>query len=148
MQDILLIESNIRDAHVALQSFKAKGLVNDVRVAGDGPEALDFLLSRNALERRGEAQPVLILLNLSLPLIGGLEVLRIIKSDPRAKRIPVVVLTSSVSDLDIQCAIRFRADAFIEKPLTFQKLLVTAGQLGVPLSHQSVGLSAGDRLAR
>jgi CheY-like chemotaxis protein len=148
VEEILLIESDPRDARFALQSLTASGLMMEVQLARDGPEALDFLLSRNALEKRRETQPVLVLLNLVLPLISGLEVLQIIKSDPRTQKIPVVVLTSSASDLDIRTATKFRADAFVEKPLTIHKLLRAASGLGVQLSHHGHRLSAGDRLAR
>ena len=148
MQDILLVEGNLQDARTALQSFKVHGLVNGIHLASEGPEALDFLLSREALATRSEAQPSLILLSLVLPIIGGLEVLRIIKADPRTRHIPVVVLISSASDLDIQTAMKLQADAVIEKPATFHKLLLVARRLGVSLSHEKHRLSAGDRLAR
>lgn len=145
---ILLVEPNIRDAQVTLRSFKASRLISGVRLAGDGPEALDFLLSRNASEKSGECQPELIVLNLTLPILSGLEVLRIIKNDPRTRRIPVVVLTSSASDLDIQKALKLRADALMGKPVTVHKLLLVAESIGVSLSQQERRFSAGDRLAR
>jgi two-component system, response regulator len=148
MEDILLVESNRRDAQVTLQSFRRNGLVSRIHVASDGREALDFLFSKQALAIRNESQPILILLNLDLPLIDGQEVLRIIKSDERTRQIPVVVLGPRLPGSDGQNATRERADAVLGKPVTFRKLLDVAKNLGIPLSYEKREFSAGDRLAR
>lgn len=145
---ILLAESCVEDAENALDSFNRAGLTNQIHVTGDGPETLDFLFSRRMIAKRRGEQPILILLDLALPLMGGLEVLRIIKADRCGKKIPVVVLTSTASDLDIHAAMKFGADSFTEKPITFHKLLSIATRHGVSLSRDKHEFAAGDRLAR
>jgi two-component system, response regulator len=94
MKDIPLIEGNAQDAEIALECLKVNGPANRTHVVGDGPEALDFLLSRRAVAKWGEGQPILILLDLVVPILSGLEVLRINKADPRTRKIPVVVQNS------------------------------------------------------
>jgi two-component system, response regulator len=143
---IILADGDTRHAVAALASFSSNGLVSRVHIAGDGYEALDFLFSERMLDTRAGAQPSLILLDLGLPITGGLQVLRTVKTDPRSAKIPVVVLSSSASDLDIHAAIKFGADSVIEKPLTFHKLLIAARRLGVPLYREGHGFAAGDRL--
>lgn len=145
---ILMAEGRAEDARTALHSFIRAGLTNQIHVTGDGPATLDFLFSRRMLVKRRGEQPILILLDLALPLLCGLEVLRIIKADRRGKRIPVVVLTSTPSDLDIRAAMRFGADSFVEKPITFDKLLSVATRHGISLSREKHEFTAGDRLAR
>jgi two-component system, response regulator len=98
MRDILLAEGNAEDAAVALESFKANGLLNPVRFAGDGREVLDFLFSWRALSRSPTDQPALILLDLHLPIIDSRDLLQLIKADPHTQRIPTIVLTSGVFD--------------------------------------------------
>lgn len=139
---ILLVEGNVEDASAAVESFKANGLANKVHVAQSGHEALDFLLSAKALAERSGRQPVLVLLSLNLPRVSGLEVLRKIKADRRTENIPVIMLGAAGPDLEAQTTMnlmKFRADSFIEKPVTLDKLLVAAKQLGITLSCKSEG---------
>lgn len=134
---ILLVEENVEDAAVAVQSFRTNGLAHRVHVALDGHEALDFLLSARSVAERGDRHTVLVLLSLSLPRISGVEVLRRIKSDHRTEKIPVIALGAPGSDLEVQTTMnlmKFRADSFIEKPITFDKLFVAAKQLGIHLN--------------
>ena len=145
---ILMAEGRAEDAETALRSFGRAGLTNKIHVTGDGPETLDFLFSRRMLAKRRGGQPILILLDLALPLLSGLEVLRIIKADSRGKKIPVVVLTSTPSDLDIHAAMKFGADSFLEKPITFHKLLPIATRHGISLSREKHEFTAVDRPAR
>lgn len=145
---IILADGDTRHAVAALASFSSNGLVSQVHIAGDGYEALDFLFSQRGIDKRNGGQPSLILLDLGLPITGGLHVLRTVKTDPRSAKIPVVVFASSASDLDIHAAIKLGADSVIEKPLTFHKLLLTATRIGVPIGRGGHGLAAGDRLGR
>lgn len=147
MSDILLVEGDVHEAEIALESLKVYGLANRTYVAGDGQEALDFLLSQWAFAKRGNRQPSLILLDLTVPILSGLEVLRIVKGDPRSHKIPVVVLTEKTSDLDIHTAMKLGADAFTQKPLTSQRFLAVARQFGIALPRERHTLPAGDRLA-
>lgn len=148
MSDILLVEDNVQEAQIALESLNVYGLATRTYVAGDGLEALDFLYSQRALAKRSDGEPRLVLLDLTLPMLSGLEVLRIIKSDSRSQKIPVVVLTSKTSDLDIHTAMKLCADAFIEKPVTSRELLHIARRFGIALSREGHAFPAGDRFAR
>lgn len=148
MSDILLVEDDIQEAEIALESLNVYGLAARTYVSGDGPEALDFLFSRRALAKRSDGHPRLILLDLTFPVLSGLEVLRIIKGDARSQKIPVVVLTSNTSDLDIHTAMKLSADAFIEKPVTSRQILPIARRFGIALSQAGHAFPAGDRLAR
>lgn len=146
MTDILLIEGNSEEAEEALQSLKAEGLLTPIHVVGDGPEALDFLFSPRMLETRHGSQPALILLALRLPLIDSADLLQIIKADPRTRAIPTVILTSGLFDNTIQRTLKCRADGFLEKPLTFRRLLLTAKAVGIRLAYQRHEDSLRDRV--
>jgi CheY-like chemotaxis protein len=134
---ILLAEGEARHAVTVLASFNSNGLTSEVHLAGDGHETLDFLFSQRAIEKRGDGQLVLILLDLGLPITGGLDILRAVKRDHRTANIPVVVLANSASDLDIHTAMKFGADSVVEKPLTFHKLVPVARRLGVQLGCET-----------
>lgn len=143
MEDIILLaEGCVEDAETALRSFNRNGLANQIRVAGDGPEVLDFLLSRREGAKRSTDQPILILLDLALPIISGLDVLKRIKTDSRIRRIPVALLASS--EPDVHRAMKLGADCLIEKPVTFDKLLSFATQVGIRLSRKDSSLDPAD----
>jgi two-component system, response regulator len=148
MDDILLVEDNVQEAEIALESLKVYGLANRTHVAGDGADALDYLFSRRSSAKRCAGEPTLILLDLTLPMLSGLEVLRVIKGDPRSQKIPVIVLTSKSSGVDIHAAMKLSADGFIEKPVTSRQLLQIARRFGISLSREEHVFPAGDRLAR
>jgi two-component system response regulator len=119
--DILLVEDNPDDANLALAAFRHAGVANPVTVAADGPEALNFIFGNNRSKGgRSAKTPGLILLDLNLPGMSGLDVLRRIKQDPAARRIPVIILTVSQRDRDIQECRRLGAATYIVKPLDFQ----------------------------
>src|ERR1041384_1138292 len=100
--EVLLVEDNPSDQELTLRMLRKEGLANRVQVANDGEEALDFILCRNGHDQRSfDNPPRLILLDLKLPKVTGLEVLREIKHDPRTAHIPVVVLTSSIEERDL-----------------------------------------------
>lgn len=128
--DILLVEDNARDVELTQRAFKKAGLKNHVHVVTDGAEALDFLFAsgRNA-GRKDEPPPHVVLLDLYLPKVDGLEVLRRIKGDARTSRISVVVLTVSERDTDFKASQDLGADAYIVKPVDFQSLAGITPQL-------------------
>lgn len=119
---ILLVEDNPVDLDLTMRAFAAKKLSNPIQVARDGEEALKYL------ERweQGEPRPVVILLDLNMPKINGLEVLQKIKSHPDFKTIPVVILTTSSESSDLQSAYQFGANSYIVKPVDFEKFLEVA----------------------
>ncbi|MBI5394015.1 MAG: response regulator [Verrucomicrobia bacterium] len=128
--DILLVEDDPDDVALTLQAFKKAGLTNHVHVVCDGAEALDFLFcaGRHA-SRKDEPYPQVILLDLYLPKINGIEVLRRIRSDPRTRAISVVVLTVSERDSDMKECRRLGADAYIVKPVSFDGLAKVTPQM-------------------
>ncbi|HLF96066.1 MAG TPA: response regulator [Methylococcaceae bacterium] len=124
---ILLVEDNPMDADLTLRAFAKRKFTNPVHVARDGEEALAWLRRWEA----GEPTPLVILLDLKLPRVSGLEVLRRIKEDNRWCNIPVVVLTSSTDDLDVRTAYRLGANSYIVKPVDFDKFMDVATQIEV-----------------
>lgn len=133
---ILLVEDNPDDLDLTIRAFSLKKITNPILVARDGEEALDFI------ERweNGDTLPVVILLDLNLPKVSGLEVLKAIKSHPEFKMIPVVVLTTSSESSDIQTAYKLGANSYIVKPVEFEKFIEVAGQIDLywtVLNHSS-----------
>ncbi|MEW6490491.1 MAG: response regulator [Thermodesulfobacteriota bacterium] len=122
---VLLIEDNPADVDLTLRAFARRKLANPVLVARDGEEALAFLPRWEG----GEARPVVVLLDLKLPRVHGLEVLERFKANPVSRDIPVVVLTSSAEDGDIAAAYRLGANSYIVKPVDFAKFLEVAGRI-------------------
>ena len=119
---ILLVEDNPNDLELALHAFKRHKLANGVHVVRDGAEALEFLFRTGAYNgRRGESDPQVILLDLKLPKLDGLEVLRQIKKDERTRRVPVVVLTSSNDESDVIESYDLGVNSYIVKPVDFDQ---------------------------
>ena len=119
--DILLVEDDPCDVELTLRAFRKARIANSVRVVRDGAEALDYVFRTGKYaERRAQSMPSVILLDLNLPKVSGLEVLARLKADPRAQKIPVIVLTASQSSPDVQESSRLGADAYIVKPINFQ----------------------------
>ncbi len=130
--EVLLVEDNPTDAELTLRALRGKGLRNEFVVARDGQEALDFLFAQGAYaDRNMRESPKLVLLDLRLPKVDGIEVLRKIKSDERTKAIPVVVLTSSRQEPDIEKCYQLGANSYIVKPVDFDKLVEAVSELGV-----------------
>jgi CheY-like chemotaxis protein len=121
--EILLVEDNPIDVKLTIHAFEKAKITNPLRVVSDGAEALDFLFATGSYADRGnDEHPKVILLDLNLPTISGLEVLRRIKRDPRTQHIPVIILTVSSRDRDIDECRRLGAETYIVKPVGFQKL--------------------------
>ena len=129
---ILLVEDNADDELLMLRALKKNHILNRVIVARDGVEALDYLFSTGAYAgNKTEDLPHLILLDLKLPKLNGLEVLKRIRAEKRTKYIPVVVLTSSTEEQDIISSYDLGANGFVQKPMDFNKFVEVAHQLGV-----------------
>lgn len=119
---ILLVEDNPVDLDLTLRAFASRKLTNPIQVARDGEEALEFIKKWE----QGESRPVVILLDLKLPKVNGLEVLQIIKAHPDFKTIPVVILTTSAESTDVQTAYQLGANSYIVKPVDFDKFIEVA----------------------
>ncbi len=129
---ILLVEDNPDDEALALRALKKSNLANEIAVARDGVEALDYIFCEGRYaERDFHDQPVVILLDLKLPKIDGLEVLKKIKGDERTRRIPVVIMTSSSEEQDIVNSYDFGANSYIRKPVDFNQFTEAVAQLGL-----------------
>lgn len=129
--DILLVEDNPEDAELTLRALKKRNLANRLYLVEDGAEALDFIFCRGAYaERHPKTPPKVVLLDLQLPKVNGLEVLQAIKSDAATRTIPVVILTSSRQDPDIQTAYALGANSYVVKPVNFDNFSAAMGQVG------------------
>ncbi len=130
--DILLVEDNPTDAELCIRSLKKHNLANRLVWVKDGAEALDFLFARDTYASRGEGNhPKVVLLDLRLPKVDGLEVLRQVKADDQLKTIPVVVLTSSKEDRDVAESYRLGANSFVSKPVEFTEFADAVAKLGL-----------------
>jgi len=130
--EVLMVEDSEEDLQLALRAFKKANLLNHVQVVRDGAEALDYIFCQNLHEkRRIEDTPRVVLLDLKLPKVDGLEVLQRIKSDPRTKIIPVVVLTSSKEHRDILASYEMGANSYIVKPVAFDGFAKAMQELGL-----------------
>lgn len=129
--EILLVEDSPSDVTLTLHVFKRHRLSNNIRVVGDGVEALEYIFCTGAYaDRHIENQPKLILLDLKLPLVDGLEVLRQIKLDSRTREIPVVILTSSREERDIVESYQLGVNSYIVKPVDFEQFSESVKNLG------------------
>jgi two-component system response regulator len=130
-EGILLVEDNPTDEALTLRALK-KSIANDVAVTRDGAEALDYLFKTGGYGSRIPAGlPILVLLDLNLPKIGGLEVLRRIRADERTKSVPVVILTSSDEENDLIAGYDSGANSYVRKPVEFTEFVSAVQQLGL-----------------
>jgi DNA-binding response OmpR family regulator len=128
---ILLVEDDPRDTELTMTALEEYNLSNEVVVAADGAEALDYLFCRGKFQRRASENPAVMLLDLKLPKVDGLEVLAQIKSDENLKMIPVVVLTSSREERDMVASYKLGVNAYVVKPVDFHEFVNAVKELGV-----------------
>jgi len=129
---ILLVEDNPDDEALTLRALKKNNIMNEVVVARDGAEALDYLFSRGAQTNRDpRKQPAITLLDLKLPKVDGLEVLRQIRANPSTQLLPVVILTSSKEEQDLINGYRLGANSYIRKPVDFSQFMEAVRSLGL-----------------
>ena len=129
LKRILLVEDSIRDAELILDALEGNKLANEIVHVRDGAEALDYLYRRGPFKDRSDDQPALLLLDLKLPKVDGLEVLRQIKGDPALKMIPVVMMTSSRQEQDLIRSYELGVNAYVVKPLKFQDFVDAVKQV-------------------
>ena len=130
--DILLVEDNQDDMNLFMHVLRGEKLANKIHVVRDGEEALDFLFCRGAFSQRSfENPPKLVLLDLKLPKVDGIEVLKQIKADPRTKTIPVIIMTSSKEERDLVAGYNLGANSFVQKPVDFEQFRATVKTIGL-----------------
>ena len=129
---VLLVEDNETDAELCIRALRKKNLANDLVWLKDGAEALDFIYAHGAYSDRDNAdKPNLILLDLRMPKVDGVEVLKELKSDERTKTIPVIILTSSTENPDMEKCYRLGANSFVSKPVEFETFADAAAKIGM-----------------
>ena len=131
MKPILLVEDNPDDEALTLRAFRKNNIRNEIVVARDGVEALDYLFATGSHAGREEGLPQVVLLDLKLPRIDGLEVLRRIRADDRTRLIPVVILTSSKEEQDLIDGYSLGCNSYVRKPVNFDEFMEAARQLGM-----------------
>jgi CheY-like chemotaxis protein len=130
--DILLVEDNPNDAELAIRALKRHNLANNLVLVHDGEEALDFMFCRGRYQERNQSdRPRLVLLDLKLPKVDGLEVLKALKSDQRTRITPIVVLTTSKEERDLLRSYDLGANSYIVKPVDFEKFTEAVKDLGL-----------------
>jgi two-component system response regulator len=130
LKRILLVEDSPRDAELALNALEANQLANEVVHVRDGADALDYIYRRGAFAGRVDGQPALVLLDLKLPKVDGLEVLRQLKADPELRVIPVVMMTSSREERDLLLSYQLGVNGYVVKPVKFHDFVEAVKQVG------------------
>ena len=131
LRPILLVEDNLKDVELVLAALKKNNLANEVVVARDGEEALDYLYRRGRFQSRDKDLPIVLFLDLKMPKVDGLEVLRQMKGDDALTVIPVVMLTSSREEADLVKSYQFGVNAYVVKPVGFQQFVDAIKQTGM-----------------
>ena len=130
--DILIVEDNPNDAELAIRALKKNNLANNIHVVENGEEALDFLFSRGTFSDQSKMKNLkVIFLDLKLPKVSGLEVLKVLKSHESTRMLPVVIITSSKEDPDIQTAYDLGANSYVVKPVDFDSFINAISQTGM-----------------
>ncbi|HEX4342390.1 MAG TPA: response regulator [Verrucomicrobiae bacterium] len=130
LKRILLVEDSQNDVELTLTALAENNLVNEVVVARDGAEALDYLYARGKFANRPSGLPAVVLLDLKMPKVDGLQVLKIMKSDEALQRVPVVMITSSREEQDLLRSYQLGVNAYVVKPVDFQKFVESMKQIG------------------
>lgn len=129
--EVLLVEDSIHDAEMTLRTLKRRGIANNVEWVKDGVEALDYVYCRGRFAERQKGHPKLVLLDLKMPRMDGLQVLEALKSDPDTRLIPVVMMTSSREEGDLLASYGLGVNSFIVKPVDFDEFAETVAQVGM-----------------
>jgi two-component system response regulator len=129
--EVLLVEDNPQDAELTIRALKRHNLANRLFHVEDGAEALDFLFGRGKYEGRAAASPRVVLLDLKLPKVNGLEVLRAMKNDARLQTVPVVMVTSSAEHPDVKAAYDLGANGYVIKPVQFDSFMEAMSKVGI-----------------
>jgi two-component system response regulator len=130
LKRILMAEDNERDVELTLAALEEHNLANEVVVARDGAEALDYIYCRGKFAGHANGLPVVVLLDLKMPKVDGLEVLRTMRNDPNLRHVPVVMLTSSREEQDLIRSYELGVNAYVVKPVDFQKFVESVKQIG------------------
>jgi CheY-like chemotaxis protein len=130
LRPIVLAEDNAKDAELTLTAFKKHNLLNEVVVVSDGAETLDYLYCRGKFQHRKPGHPAVVLLDLKMPKVDGLEVLRIIKQDAHMKSVPIVMLTSSREESDLVTSYDLGVNAYVVKPVNFKSFVSAVQEIG------------------
>jgi two-component system, response regulator len=129
--EILLVEDNPDDAEMTLRALRKRNLANGIEWVKDGSEAIDYMFRRGAYATRANGNPRMILLDLKMPKMDGIDVLRILKIDPNTRSVPVVMLTSSNEENDIVRSYDLGVNSYIVKPVEFEKFVDEVSKLGI-----------------
>ncbi len=130
LKRILLVDDSPRDRELALDALETNHLANEVVCLGDGAEALDYLYRRGEFSERGPDTPAVVLLDIKMPKVDGLEVLRQVKGDPELKNIPVVIMTSSREEKDLVSSYELGVNAYVVKPVEFHEFVEAVKKVG------------------
>jgi CheY-like chemotaxis protein len=130
LKRILLVEDKAKDVELTLEALDEHRLANKVAVVRDGVEALDYLHARSPFAGRSDGDPAVVLLDIKMPRMGGLEVLRRVRADPQLKKVPIVMLTSSREEPDLKEAYELGVNAYVVKPVEFQQFTDAVRQVG------------------
>jgi CheY-like chemotaxis protein len=130
LRPILLVEDSARDIELTLGALADHGLANEIVVARDGVEALDYLYSRGKFAGRSGGNPAVVLLDIKMPRMSGLEMLKQVKADPQLKQVPVVMLTSSREEPDLTQSYELGVNAYVIKPVEFQEFTEAVSRVG------------------
>ena len=128
--EVLLVDDDEADAELTIRALRKEGLANRIDWAKDGQEGLDFVYRQGSFKDRDGTNPKLILLDIKMPKVDGIEVLRRLKSDPATRLIPIVIMTSSDRDRDVIDSYRLGVNAYVVKPIEFEDLSATITRLG------------------
>jgi|SRR5690606_140653 len=129
--EVLLVEDNTTDAELTIRALRENNFANHIHHVEDGAEALDFIFSKGKYENQKNGKPKLILLDLKMPKMGGIDVLKVLKSDETTKTIPIVILTSSTLDPDIQQCYQLGVNSYVVKPVGFDDFSKVVATLGL-----------------
>ena len=131
MKQILFAEDNLKDAELTLMAFESSKILNEIVHVKDGEEGLDYLYYRGKYKTRVKENPIVAILDLKMPKVDGIEMLKIIKADENLKTIPVVILTSSGEEIDLLKSYKLGVNSYVIKPVDFEKFIQTVKSLGI-----------------